>query len=75
MKFICNMSGLDRAVRAVFGAVFLYLPFSATPLVADAVIVGLLAAFGLVNIGSALVGHCPVYRLANLSTTTLPSRE
>ena len=75
MKFIRNMSGIDRALRAVLGAVLIYLPFSATPLVADAVIVGLLAIFGLVNLGSAVVGHCPVYRLANLSTVTLPSRE
>ena len=66
MKFFCiNVGGLDRALRIVLGlallAYALTLGFPATGY-------NQLGWLGLVPLISGLVGFCPVYSIAEIST-------
>lgn len=71
MVFVRNMSRLDRAVRASIGAALIGSPFF-IPLLSDPILAGVLGTFGIVNVASAAFGHCPVYRLADISTAETP---
>lgn len=68
MVFKINMCFLDRTLRVVAGFVLLYFAFFDTTLLNNMYIKILIGFFGLLNMGSAFFGHCPIYNLANLST-------
>lgn len=68
MKIQMNMSKLDRSVRITGSALLIYIGFVNPGLVSNHVINILLGCFGLLNLISAMIGFCPLYHLANLST-------
>jgi len=68
MTITANMCTLDRTARTVIGIVFIYIGFMDTYLDIDDLIRILLGIFGIINIGSAYLAFCPIYKLANLST-------
>lgn len=68
MKIKVNMNMLDRSLRIVGSLFLIYLGFFNTGIIANGVINLLLGSFGVLNLASAVVGFCPIYYLANLST-------
>ncbi|WPZ33469.1 DUF2892 domain-containing protein [Thalassobaculum sp. OXR-137] len=66
--FAPNMHTLDRIVRLVLGVGCLYAGFIDWGLIPNAVISVLVGLFGVVNLGSAIFGYCPVYRLGGIRT-------
>lgn len=71
MKLKHNMRHLDRAVRAGIGVALMYFGFVDTSLINDTIINGALGAFGILNLVSAAFAHCPVYKLAGISTCSI----
>lgn len=65
MKFTRNMSGIDRAIRLFFGTLLLVV---AGTFDLDLIMAVPVAVFGLVNVFSATVSHCPVYRVFGVSS-------
>lgn len=65
-----NMSTLDRIIRIVAGVILLYLGFISPEIIGihSKVLGTVLGVFGLINIGSAFMGHCPAYNVAGIST-------
>jgi len=63
-----NMCAVDRLFRMALGVALIYVGFIDTSLISSQLVNFLLGCFGLVNIVSALLAHCPLYALANLST-------
>lgn len=63
-----NMCVVDRLFRTALGVVLIYVGFIDTGLISSPLVNYLLGGFGVVNIASALLAHCPLYALANLST-------
>lgn len=63
-----NMHTIDRVLRIVIGIGCIYVGFIDWGLIPNAVISVLVGIFGVVNLGSAAVGHCPVYRLGGIRT-------
>jgi hypothetical protein len=68
MLFIRNMSTFDRIARFFLGIILIHLGFIDHWLISNMVANISLGLFGLVNVGSSFMAHCPIYRLANLST-------
>ena len=67
MKFSRNLSNLDRLVRFCLGIALIYLGLF-SGYIENNVLVVLVSIFGVINIFSAIINHCPVYNLANIST-------
>lgn len=66
MSIVKNLHQMDRGVRVVL---FLVLAgFGATQLGTNAVLGILLIAVGLVLLGTAFMGFCPIYRVIGFST-------
>ena len=63
-----NMCGVDRCLRAALGvaliALGVFVPMISQTTFLSAVVIG----FGLLNLFSAVMSFCPVYRVAGLST-------
>lgn len=68
MTFQRNLHNIDIAIRLILGIALIYIGFIDTSIVANGIIRILLGVFGIVNIIAALMRHCPVYKLAGLST-------
>ena len=68
MKMSRNMHRLDQGARAILGILLIYYGFLDRSVVDDALLGLLLGVFGVVNLGSALMGVCPVYLLAGIRT-------
>lgn len=69
LRFLpANMHRIDRFLRFMVGLACLYVGFIDWGLIPNAVISVLVGVFGVVNLGSALVGFCPVYRLGGIRT-------
>ncbi len=62
-----NENSTDRAIRFVLGVVLLALVFVGpkTPL----------GWLGLIPLGTAAMGFCPLYRLLGISTCRIPARR
>ena len=65
-----NMCLIDRGIRTLVGVFMLYVGFIDPGLIgihsqALGIVLGI---FGLVNVGSVLLGHCPFYAITGLST-------
>ncbi|MCR9074374.1 MAG: DUF2892 domain-containing protein [Alphaproteobacteria bacterium] len=63
-----NMHSIDRALRGILGLGCLYVGFYDPGIIANALISTLVGLFGVVNVGSALFGFCPVYKLGGIRT-------
>jgi len=68
MTFKMNMCGIDRGLRIALSLALIYIGFIDSQLINNIVINYLVGAFGLLNLISALVGFCPVYFMAHIST-------
>ncbi len=66
--FVPNMHAVDRALRIVIGLACIYVGFVEGSLIPNAVISVIVGCFGIVNLVSATLGHCPVYRLGGIRT-------
>jgi len=69
------MSRLDRALRIGIGACLVYTAFVAPWLIDITSINRFVGVLGLMNIASAIVGVCPGYLLAKVSTLRAPKAE
>lgn len=68
-----NLHVLDRTARALVGVGCVYAGFVDTALIGNVTISILVGVFGVVNIGAAVFSHCPVYKLAGISSCAEPS--
>ena len=68
MAFRRNLSRLDQVLRIGVGMLLVYLGFIDTSLIGDTYLAMAAGIFGLVNVVVGLIGNCPVYRLAGIST-------
>ena len=62
------MCPLDRILRILIGAGLVYLGFFGQTILSNDVLRLVLGVIGVINIISSLLGVCPMYKLANLST-------
>lgn len=69
MKFKINMCLLDRALRTIGSIYLIYIGFINTELLANPLLNLMLGGFGVFNIIVVMVGFCPVYFIAGISTT------
>lgn len=60
-----NMGNLDRGIRVILAAVFIYLYFSGT---VSGTLGYVLLAFGAVFLLTSLVSFCPLYPLSGINT-------
>lgn len=67
-----NMHVIDRILRTGIGMAYVYVGFVEWSLIPNAVISVLVGLFGVVNLGSAALGFCPVYRLGGVRTNKAP---
>jgi len=63
-----NMNQIDRILRALVACGCFWLAFADHDFFASTVIRVLLGCFGTINAFSAIIAHCPVYKLAGVST-------
>lgn len=68
MVKICNMHPIDRVLRITIGVFLMFIGFFTRDLISDPLFGTLLGIFGLINLVSSLVGICPVYLMAGIST-------
>ena len=62
-----NVGGIDRILRIVVGLVLLGLTFLGT--------IGWWGLIGLVPLGTALLGFCPLYPLLGMNTCPMEQRK
>lgn len=72
MNIKMNMGGIDRVVRTAVSLGLIYIGFINSQLIDNHIINYLIGGFGLLNLFSSLVGFCPVYFLAHISTFRQP---
>jgi len=65
--FSRNESNTDRALRAILGAALIIAFFT----VQGAAFGWVLLVLGLIAVGTAAVGFCPLYRLVGVSTCAM----
>ena len=70
-----NLHTLDRVARILIGIACVYVGFFEQALINNQIIAILVGVFGVVNVGASLFSHCPVYKLAGISTYAAPSNE
>ena len=68
MKVVQNMSRIDQVLRLLLGIAMIYYGLFDHSLIGDALYGVLLGLFGILNVGSSLVGICPIYVLAGISS-------
>jgi len=69
-----NVGAADRAVRALVGIVALVLAFSTLGLMAGALWGIVAASVGVVMLGTAILGMCPLYMPFKISTCKVAPR-
>ncbi len=67
-----NTGNLDRIARGVVGAVLLVAWFAGWWTGAVAIALGIV---GLILVGTAAVGFCPLYRVFGMSTCPVPQKR
>jgi hypothetical protein len=68
MKISRNLHTIDRVARIIVGMGCIYIGFIDTVMIYSDIISGIVGLFGVVNVGVAVFSHCPVYKLAGIST-------
>lgn len=68
LKKYRNIGGLDRVLRSVVTVIMIYYGFVDTALIGQTLISTLVGIFGVINGIVTLVGVCPAYTLAGIST-------
>lgn len=68
MKLIRNMGPTDQVLRTVVGVSLIYLGPVSKILTSDPLSGILLALVGVLAIGSAATGYCPLYHIAGFCT-------
>ena len=63
-----NMGLIDRTARILIGAALVYLGVINTDIILNNVIRYCLLGFGIMNLMTAILGFCPMYTLANITT-------
>jgi len=63
-----NAGKLDRSLRVIMGIVLIYFGFINTGFISQVLLATLIGIFGIINILVAVIGVCPVYALAGIST-------
>lgn len=63
-----NVGTVDRVVRVIIGIICAYLALVPTPVLANEVLRVFIGLFGAVNLITGLLGWCPMYAIANMST-------
>lgn len=71
-----NMCKIDRVLRFVVGILLIYIGFVNTDMLGanHQVLNILLGIIGLMNIGSAFMGVCPIYKMANISSNKIHNK-
>lgn len=70
--FSPNMHPIDRGLRALIGVACLYVAIYDPSLIPNALVSVLVGVFGAMNVVSAMLAHCPVYRLGGIRTNSAP---
>ena len=70
-----NMHNVDRLIRAIVGAVLVYLGFYENGWSSNTVLPLMIGSIGAANIVVALSGFCPVYILANLNFASTGDKD
>ena len=68
MKYVNNMSVIDRAIRIITGLGLLYLGLFYGDLTNYKTVNYLVALIGLFNVLAGGFSHCPLYTLAGISS-------
>jgi len=63
-----NIGGIDRAIRTVVTAIMIYYGFIDTALIGQTLISSLVGILGIFNGIVTIIGVCPAYTLAGIST-------
>lgn len=63
-----NMHKLDCALRIVLGGILIWVGFFDSSFIANTWVSAAVGLFGILNICAAVIGYCPVYHLAGLSS-------
>ncbi|WP_161973731.1 YgaP family membrane protein [Hwanghaeella grinnelliae] len=63
-----NMHILDSALRLVLGGILVWAGFFDSSFIANTWVSVAVGLFGVLNVVSAVIGFCPVYHLAGLSS-------
>lgn len=74
MALYRNVGSVDRAIRAIVGAVALALAFTTLGLIAGSPWGIIAGAAGLIMLGAAAMGVCPLYVPLGLSTCGIKPR-
>jgi hypothetical protein len=64
----CNMHPLDRIARIIVGGILIFIGFFTRDLISDPLFGTMLGVFGVVNVVSSIIGVCPIYLMAGIST-------
>lgn len=70
-----NMHWIDRGLRVVVGAFCTWAGFWDPTLVPNAILSYAVGGFGVLNLLSALLAHCPVYLIAGISSLPGPASD
>ena len=63
-----NMNTLDRIARMLLGIVCIWAGFWNSDAIGNDTLSIVVGVFAVVNIGSAILAHCPIYLMAGLSS-------
>lgn len=75
MKINKNMGVADRWFRGAMGVGLIYLGPLSDVLTSDPLSGALLAVVGVLTVGSAAIGYCPLYHIAGFCTYRSPETE
>jgi hypothetical protein len=68
IKIKKNLAIWDRGIRLVIATVMIGASLFFRSWIGDDLLVNLIVTFGMLNFLASLLGWCPVYSLANIST-------
>lgn len=68
MKKCRNMNSIDQLLRIMVGMLLIFLGFFNRDIISDPLLGMLIGVFGIINFGSGIVGVCPLYFMAGIST-------
>jgi hypothetical protein len=63
-----NVGTADRIIRITIGIVCAYFALAPTDVLANEVLRIVIGVFAILNLGTGLLGWCPMYAMASLNT-------